>query len=487
MPPPETTAMDVEEQHRSNENHADDEIEVTTESTEADGVFVVETKSNADGVFVVETKTVDGTPAVGNVADDSTTIPKRPAYVLPAIVISQFGGTALWFAGNAVLPDLVDQWGLPEASLSYVTSSVQFGFIVGTLIFAIFNIADIFPPTRVFGICALLGAGANAFIPLWQSLAGLIILRFGTGVALAGIYPVGMKVAADWFPPGGGLGRALGWLVGALAVGSAIPFLLRQIPQSWQSLIWETSGIAAVSGIIVAGFVPNGPYRKQGTKLDPSVVVALFRTNRAFRSAAFGYFGHMWELYAFWAWVPVVWKAYIEDQSIGWDASVITFCVIAIGGIGCVIGGLLSERHGSARVAFVSLAVSGMLCFLSPALYLLPPALNLIAYLIWGLTVVADSPQFSSLVAQTCPPEYKGTALTIVNCIGFALTIGSIQLLGVPIPEQYLFLLLAPGPLFGLWSLRLHVFPSRYELETDNVPSVEADAKSPSIHVSEKV
>jgi|AntRauTorckE5430_2_1112549.scaffolds.fasta_scaffold01514_1 MFS family permease len=397
---------------------------------------------------------------VSKEADTSTTAitKERPFYILPAIVGSQFAGTALWFAGNAVLPELVEQWDLPESSLSFMTSSVQFGFIVGTLVFALFNVADWFPPTRVFGVCALFGAFVNAMIPFWESLAGLIVLRFCTGAALAGIYPVGMKVAADWFPQGA-LGLALGWLVGALAVGSAVPFLLSQIPQSWQSLLWETSALAATGGIVVGCFVPNGPYRKASSKLDPYVVWSLFRTNQPFRSAAFGYFGHMWELYAFWTWCPIVWKAYLEDRDVGWDASVVTFCVVAIGGVGCVIGGYISERQGSARVAFMSLAMSGAVCLLSPLLYISPPVVNLISYLIWGLVVVADSPQFSSLVAQTCPPEYKGTALTIVNCIGFAVTIGSIQLLGAPISEQYLFLLLAPGPGFGLWSMRSHVFP----------------------------
>ena len=384
---------------------------------------------------------------------------ERPIYILPIIVFAQFAGTSLWFAGNAVLPDLVDTWGLSESSLSYITSSVQFGFIVGTLVFALLNVADVLPPTLVFGACALLGAFVNAMIPFWESMAGLIILRFCTGFALAGIYPVGMKVAADWYP-GGGLGRALGWLVGALAVGSAVPFLLRQIPQSWQALVWETSALAASGGILVAGVVPNGPYRKKSTKVDPSVVYNLFRTNRPFRSAAFGYFGHMWELYAFWTWLPVVWKAYLEEQNVDWDASVVTFCVVAIGGLGCVIGGYASERYGSARVAFASLALSGFLCFLSPALYDSPPAIHLFFYLIWGMAVVADSPQFSSLIAQTCPPEYTGTALTIVNCIGYVISIATIELLAVPIPERYLFLLLALGSVIGLWSMRPLVFPA---------------------------
>jgi len=402
----------------------------------------------------------------GIVIKKTTAIVNRPGYILPAIVGSQFAGTALWFAGNAVLPDLVDEWGLSQSSLGYLTSSVQFGFIVGTFLFALLNIADRFSPTKVFLVSALSGALFNGLIPLLQerSLPILIFLRFATGFFLAGIYPVGMKVAADWFEVG--LGRALGWLVGALAFGTSFPFLLRQISQSWQALLWETSAIAATGGLVVGYFIPNGPYRKPGTKLDPRITFTLFR-DRRFRSAAMAYWGHMWELYAFWTWCPVVWESYLQKETTPWlrdnAASVITFCVIAVGGIGCIIGGYLSLRHGSAVVAFLCLAVSGTLCLLSPLLYLFaPPIVMLVSYLLWGLAVVADSPQFSTLVAQTSPAQHKGTALTIVNCVGFALTIGSIQLLTVPIPEQYMFLLLAPGPIFGLWSLRIHIFPSSY-------------------------
>jgi MFS family permease len=392
----------------------------------------------------------------------------RPAHILPLIVASQFAGTSLWFAGNAVLPELIVDWedqnngdSIPESAGGYLTSVVQLGFIVGTLASALMNLADRFRPTQVFLWSSLIGAVLNALIPFWKSTVGLVFLRFGTGIALAGIYPVGTKVAADWYPSG--LGRALGWLVGALAVGSAIPFLLKQINQPWEALMWETSGLAALGGLTVGIIVPDGPFRKAGTKMDPSVVWTLFRDNRPFRGAAFGYFGHMWELYAFWTYMPVVWGAYIQTQGsiASWDASAVTFVVLAIGGLGCVIGGLLSDKYCSAWVAFVSLAVSGLLCLLSPALFLAPPAIMVIAYLIWGLAVVADSPQFSSLVATTVPATNKGTALTIVNSIGFAITIGSIQLLGVPLSEQYLYLLLAPGPVFGLWCLRWHVFPER--------------------------
>lgn len=404
--------------------------------------------------------------------EETTGQKDRPFYILPLIVVSQFSGTSLWFAGNAVLPDLVDAWNVPDSARGYLTSVVQLGFILGTLLSALTSIADRFRPTRVFMWAALLGAALNALIPLWESTGGLVMLRFLTGMMLAGIYPVGMKIAADWYEEG--LGRALGWLVGALALGSAMPFLLKQIEQSWQTLLWETSGLAALGGLAIGFLVPDGPYRKPATKLDPRVVWNLF--NKAdFRGAAGGYFGHMWELYAFWTWCPVVWEAYIKSQStISWHASAITFSVLAIGGLGCVLGGLISVTYGSAVVAFASLSISGTLCLLSPALYHGPPPLMLVAYLIWGLAVVADSPQFSSLVATTAPVTNKGTALTIVNCIGFSITIGSIQLLDVPIAEEYLFLLLAPGPLVGLWCMRQHVFGSyRHSLSRKSSPANE--------------
>jgi len=403
----------------------------------------------------------------------------RPAFILPVIVVAQFAGTSLWFAGNAVLPDLIVDWEngsgnvtISESAQGYLTSVVQLGFILGTLLSALCNLADRFRPTQVFLWSSLMGSALNALIPFWTSTTGLVLLRLGTGICLAGIYPVGMKVAADWFPSG--LGRALGWLVGALAVGSSAPFLLKKIPQPWEALLWETSALAAMGGFVVGIFVPDGPFRKPGTKLNPSVVWTIFK-DPPFRAAAFGYFGHMFELYAFWSWCVQVWEAYIETQdNLSWDANTITFGVLAIGGLGCVIGGLLSEKYGSALVAFTSLAISGMLCLLSPALYLAPPGIMLAAYLLWGFAVVADSPQFSSLIATTAPADNKGTALTIVNCIGFSITIGSIQLLGVPFSEQYLFLLLAPGPIFGLWSMRGLVFPSTSGDTLDD-PSFKVD------------
>ena len=423
----------------------------------------------------------DGSASPEDDANSKTTI-KPPRFILPLIVGSQFAGTSLWFAGNAVLPDLIQAWDLPIRSArirSYLTSVVQIGFIAGTLLSARTNLVDRFHPTRIFLWAACTGALLNAIIPLvpvvvgstsTPCLVGLVLLRFLTGVALAGIYPVGMKIAADWYDSEQ-LGRSLGWLVGALAVGSGVPFLLQQLNnQSWRTLLWETSGLAVLGGLAIGFRVPDGPYRQkvamQQSSLDhPSskVMWDLFRQDD-FRAAAMGYFGHMWELYAFWTWCPVVWKAYIQSQpsiALSWDASAVTFAILASGGIGCVLGGFLSAKIGSASVACFSLALSGSLCLLSPIIYQGPPTLVLIAYLVWGFAVVADSPQFSSLVATTAPAANKGTALTIVNCIGFAITVGSIQLLGVPIPERYLFLLLAPGPFIGLWNMRYLVGDKR--------------------------
>ena len=385
-----------------------------------------------------------------------------PWWILPCITAAQFAGTSLWFAGNAVLAELVDELHLPSSSLSLLTSSVQLGFIVGCLLFALTSMSDRFPPTRVFMTCSFLGATMNAMIP-WvaDALPGLMILRFLTGVLLAGIYPVGMKIASDWYATTG-LGQALGWLVGALSLGTAVPFLLQQIPGSWEWLLWETSLLAVTGGVVVGCLVPNGPHRTPASKMDPSVVWKIFQ-DPDLAAAACGYFGHMWEIYAFWTWCPVVWEAYLKaknttNQPTWWDPSLITFAIIAAGNVGCVLGGIASQKYGSANVAFLALSISGLLCLLSPLLYLLPPPFTLTCYIVWGMAAAGDSPQFSSLVAQTAPPSSKGTALTMVNCVGFSITILSIQLLGVPLDPQYLFCLLAPGPLFGLWSMKHLVF-----------------------------
>lgn len=384
---------------------------------------------------------------------EQTDVQQRPARILPIIVASQFAGTSLWFAGNAVLGDLQKQWGLADGAVGYITSSVQLGFICGTLVFAFLAVSDRFSPRLVFFACSLLGALANlAVLAVGPGLAFLLACRFITGFFLAGIYPVGMKIASGWYRSG--LGNALGFLVGALVLGTAFPHLLKGLGQTWpwEAVLIGVSALAAIGGLLMFLLVPDGPYLAKGSKFDPSVLAVIFRS-RGFRASAFGYFGHMWELYAFWAYLPAALAAHGAQL----DVPLWAFAIIGAGFIGCAAGGMVSLRAGSARVAFAQLACSGACCLMSPLAFQAPTPLFLAFLVFWGMVVVGDSPQFSALNAANAPREWVGSALTIGNCIGFAITILSIQLLSAAsawLPVQYLFLLLAPGPLLGLLALR---------------------------------
>ena len=380
----------------------------------------------------------------------------RPKWILPVIVFSQFTGTSLWFAGNAILGDLQRQWGLGDAALSYMTSSVQLGFIIGTFVFAFFTISDRFSPRIVFFLCSLLGAVSNLGIYLTANgLASLLVLRFSTGFFLAGIYPVGMKIAAGWYRRG--LGQALGYLVGALVMGTAFPHLLKSTTQSfpWQLVIVSISVVSALGGVFMLLLVPDGPYAAKGVKFNSKAFVIIFKSRRL-RSASFGYFGHMWELYTLWAFVPVLIKAYGAAFQQPLNVSLWSFWVIAVGCLGCVGGGLLSRKLGSPAVAFFQLLVSGICCLLSPLFFHAPMGVFLGFLVLWGIVVVGDSPQFSALTAQTAPPELIGSALTFVTGIGFFITILSIQFTNFVLTfldPEYIFLLLVPGPIFGLVNL----------------------------------
>ena len=383
---------------------------------------------------------------------------KRPPWILASIVLTQFAGTSLWFAGNAVLPDLQRAWQLAPDALGHATSAVQLGFIAGTLVFAFFAIADRISPRVVFCACSLLGAVCNlALYMLGDALASLLVFRFLTGFFLAGIYPVGMKIAAGWFRHG--LGNALGLLVGALVLGHAFPHFLRSLGQDlpWASVLLAVSAISAAGGLAMFALVPDGPYLGAAGKFDPRAIVVIFRS-REFRASCFGYFGHMWELYAFWAFVPVALAAHALEQSgAALNVSFWTALVIAVGFLGCAGGGWWSLKIGSARVAGVQLAASGVCCLLSPLLFHAPRPIFLAFLIVWGIVVVGDSPQFSALNARYAPPALLGSALTIGNSIGFAITIGSLQLLNVlaeRIEPAWLFLALAPGPAIGLIALR---------------------------------
>jgi len=379
---------------------------------------------------------------------------KQAKGILPIIVIAQFLCTSLWFAGNAILPDLIKDFGLDGSSLGHITSAVQFGFIAGTLSYAFFMIADRFPATSVFLLSAVLGSASNlGILTGQQSINSLLIFRFLTGFFLAGIYPVGMKIAADHFEKG--LGKALGFLVGALVVGTAFPHLLKSLTSSlsWKIVLILTATLSLFGGVLMKLTVMDVPVHKNVSTLNFKGVFNIFR-NTAFRSAAFGYFGHMWELYAFWAFVPVMLGTYKALHTANeLPISFWAFWIIAFGGLACVLSGYLSQTFGASKTAFAALLISGCCCLVSPFAFQLPPVLFIAFLIAWGLAVIADSPLFSTLVAQNVPAHIKGTALTSVTCIGFSITIISIELLNYLagyIDMRFIFLFLAAGPALGL-------------------------------------
>ena len=381
----------------------------------------------------------------------------RPAHILPVLLFAQFAGTSPWFAGNAVIDDLQQDWGLAPAALAYVTSAVNLGFIFGTLIFALLMISDRFSPRLVFFACALAGATANfALLIASENLIGLLLPRFATGFFLAGIYPVGMKIAAGWYRED--LGRVLGFLIGALVLGTAFPHLLRSLGSGlpWQQVIFGISLFASLGGAAMLLGVPDGPHNVSGSSFNPRAFRLIFASPR-FRASAFGYFGHMWELYTLWAFMPLLLLAYANQHDMALDLSRWAFLFIAAGSLGCIVGGIASMHAGSARVAAGQLAVSGLCCLLVPLMVDASPVVFLGFVLLWGITVIGDSPQFSAMNAKYAPREYIGSALTIVNSIGFLLTIVSIQLASWLLPLvsiEYLFWVLLPGPVIGLWALR---------------------------------
>jgi len=385
-------------------------------------------------------------------ATDSTQ--PRPVWILPVIVASAFSGTSLWFAGNAILEPLTQSWQLPANALARVTTAVQLGFIAGTLLFAFFSIPDRYSPSRVYLMSSTAAALANvSLLALDGNYTALLICRFITGFFLAGIYPVGMKIAAGWYAKD--LGRPIGYLLAALILGSAFPHLVASMGQeiSWVMVTVVVSLLAFLGGLALHRWVPDGPYLMQAPRFDPKAVGLIFRSE-SFRASAFGYFGHMWELYAFWAFLPVFLGSHLlMGGSDHLDLSLLTFFVIAVGVFGAAGGGVLSKRVGSASVAAGQLTVSGFCCLLSPLAFYLPTPAFLIFMLIWGLTVAGDSPQFSALNAATAPREYIGSALTIANCIGFSITIVSIELVNRLtdwVPPSTIFLVLTIGPIIGV-------------------------------------
>lgn len=378
--------------------------------------------------------------------------------ILPIIVVSQFFCTSLWFAGNSIISDIAKDLNLDPHFLAHLTSAIQFGFITGTLVFAIFTISDRFSPSLVFFCSAILAGLCNLGISFNNiDSTEILLFRFLTGFFLAGIYPVGMKIVSDYYQTG--LGKSLGFLVGALVIGTAFPHLLKNFTYgfSWKYVLYTTTMFSFVGGLSVLLFVPNGPYRKSAQKIKLTEFMKSFK-NTNFRSVSFGYFGHMWELYTFWAFVPVMITSFNKYYpGINLNVSLLSFFIIASGALACVFSGMLSQHFGTKKIASISLFMSCLCCLVSPFFLFSNSIVKFIAFLfIWSLVVIADSPLFSTLVAQNAADDSKGTSLTIVNCIGFSITIISIQLinlLSTTINSQYIYMTLAVGPIFGLIAL----------------------------------
>ena len=387
-----------------------------------------------------------------------------PRRILPVIVLSQFAGTSLWFAVNAVMPDLQQAWNLPAEAVGALTSAVQLGFVAGTLAFALLMVADRFSPSRVFLACAVLGALANAAVVLLNGqFTLLLVLRFAVGFLLAGVYPVGMKIAASWYRER--LDAVMGVLIGALVLGTALPHGLRALGVDatgagialfglapWQVVVLSVSLLATLGGVATALWVPDSPTLSRGARITPRALSVIW-TDRKVRASVFGYFGHMWELYAFFVLLPLVLASRLPATQV----SAAAFVVIAGGFVGCAGGGLLARHWGRARVAGGQQGVSGLCCLLAPVMLVAPLPVFVLWLLVWGVTVSGDSPQFSTLTAHNAPREIAGSVLTFSNCIGFIISVVSIELfvrlahawpLGAVLPW------LGLGPLVGVWLVR---------------------------------
>lgn len=378
-----------------------------------------------------------------------------PQWLLPLIVVSQFAGTSLWFAGNAVMPDLLLAWTLDPSIMGWVTSSVQLGFIVGTLLSTALTLSDRIAPKSLFFVCATLGAVFNLLPLVAQGPYILLISRVLTGVCLAGIYPVGMKIAASWYKDG--LGRAMGYLVGALVLGTALPHGIRALGAGlpWSMVLVVVSGIAFAGGLSLFILVPKSEAPR--ARASGFGEIRQIFAQRRFRASVLGYIGHMWELYAFWAVVPLIVAWRLGERAAPAQVSMWSGALIGVGALGCVVGGWCSRKVGSARVAQATLAISGLCALSAPWLLHTHDVIFWPVMTFWSVCVIADSPQFSALTASTAPAQWVGSALTISTCLGFAITIVSIESLFALISYTqlaYALPLLALGPLLGLICMR---------------------------------
>ena len=377
---------------------------------------------------------------------------------LVLVGIAELFAMTLWFSGSAVGPELAAMWDLTATETAWLTNAVQLGFVVGALTSAVLTISDVVRPRHLIAASCGVGALATAAIAGFvDSFLPAVLLRFLTGMALAGVYPPGMKVMAGWFRAGRGF--AIGTLVGAITVGSAMPHLLRVVGGvgNPRLVLWGAAGLAVLGGLLVL-LVRPGPYQAETAPFDPATISRLVR-DKGTMLANVGYFGHMWELYGVWTWIPVYLAASVEAGTPGTPelAALLAFASIAVGGLGAVVAGSLADRFGRTTITSASMVVSGSACLTAGLVFGGPLILVTAFALVWGFTIVADSAQFSTAVSELADDSYVGTALTLQTAVGFLLTIGSIQLVPVlanAVGWQWAFAPLVVGPLVGTTAMQ---------------------------------